>query len=209
MSTYLSEEEQVEALKKWWKENGKSVIVGAVLGFAIIFGWQGWQAYQVDQGESASQLFADMQQAVTAGEKDTITGKAQQLMDNYGSSGYAGLAALQLAKLAYENKQKEQARGHLTWVTQNVADDTLKEIARLRLVKLLLDIQAFDAASGLLAQNHGDVLRGEFAHLRGDLAYQQGDIAAAHKAYQESLEMGVADTALLQMKVIDTVAEAK
>ncbi len=32
MELYDTEEEQVQAIKEWWKENGKAVIIGAVLG---------------------------------------------------------------------------------------------------------------------------------------------------------------------------------
>ena len=70
MSTYQTEEEQVEAIKKWWKENGKSVIGGIVLGFAIIGGWKGWQGYQQNQGEAASQVYDAMRQAAHSAKFD-------------------------------------------------------------------------------------------------------------------------------------------
>ena len=52
MSTLETEEQQVEAIKKWWQENGKSLIAGIVIGLGGIVGWQGWQTYQIEQAEA-------------------------------------------------------------------------------------------------------------------------------------------------------------
>ena len=207
--SYQTEEEQVEALKTWWKENGKSIMVGAVLGFSIIFGWQGWQIYQVDQGEAASQRFDDLQKAVETAEQDELQDTAKQLMDEHASSAYASFAVLQLAKQAYENGDKAQVREHLEWVLQNASDTVIQEMARLRLGRLLLDMQDSEAAKTLLAQATTGLFSSEFMVLQGDLAYQAGDLAAARKAYQEALEAEAGDVALLRMKLADIAAEGQ
>jgi len=31
LDVYSTEEEQVEAIKKWWNENGKSIIAGIII----------------------------------------------------------------------------------------------------------------------------------------------------------------------------------
>ncbi|MGU3844696.1 YfgM family protein, partial [Vibrio diabolicus] len=43
MELYDTEEQQVEAIKDWWKENGKAVIIGAVVGLGGLFGWRYYQ----------------------------------------------------------------------------------------------------------------------------------------------------------------------
>ncbi len=53
MDVYRTDEEQVEALRKWWLENGKSVIAGIVIGFSAIFGWRAWQDHTIVQAEAA------------------------------------------------------------------------------------------------------------------------------------------------------------
>ena len=47
MDVYTSEDEQVEALKKWWKENGKSVIGGVIIGAGLLFGGRAY----IEQGK--------------------------------------------------------------------------------------------------------------------------------------------------------------
>ena len=60
MEIYTTEEEQVEALKKWWRENGKAVIAGFIIGFGAIFGWREWQAHVTEEAQKASRQFQEM-----------------------------------------------------------------------------------------------------------------------------------------------------
>ena len=57
MAELRTEEEQVEALKSWWKENGKSLIMGVVIAVAAVFGWRGWNQYQDDFAANASAMY--------------------------------------------------------------------------------------------------------------------------------------------------------
>lgn len=203
MSTYRTDDEQVEAIKKWWKENGKSVAGGIVLGFAIIFGWQWWQGYQKGQGEAASLLFDTMRQAARLNQVDKALEDGRRLVGDYPGSAYAGLAALEMARLSYQRGEKDAARGHLQWVMDAAADPAIAELARLRMGRLLLDMQDTAALTDLLARPALPAFDGEFAVLRGDLARAQGDAAAARDAYQRAMLAGVEDQAMLRMKLVD------
>jgi len=203
MSTYQTEEEQVEAIKKWWKENGKSVIGGVVLGFAIIGGWQGWQGYQRNQGEAASAYFDSMRQAVRSGRDEKAIEDGKRLIGDFGGSSYASFAALELARLAYQRSEKAVARDHLQWVSDSAPDPSIRELARLRLGRLLLDMQELDALQSLLGQQASAAFAGEFAALLGDYERARGNEDAAREAYQEALVKGVEDEELLRMKMTD------
>jgi predicted negative regulator of RcsB-dependent stress response len=203
MSTYQTEEEQVEAIKKWWKENGKSVIGGIVLGFAIIGGWQGWQGWQRNQGEAASRYFDAMRQAVRSDQIEQAIEHGKRLVGEYGKTAYASFAGLELAKLSYQRGEKAAARDHLNWVAESAPEPVLRELARLRLGQVLLDMNEHDALKGLLDGSHSSAFAGEFAALRGDLERALGNAEGAREAYQEALAKGVADESLLHMKLID------
>lgn len=202
MSSYLSEDEQVEALKKWWKENGKSVVSGTVLGFAIIFGWQGWSSYQTQQGEQASILYTNMENHLAAGNIDQGIESAKRLIGESSGSVYATFAALQLAKVSYDKGEKTAAQSHLQWAMDNAPDEALSGLARLRLARLLVDMEQWDAAKGLV-DAAGSVLPGEFAQLSGDIAVQSGDLEAARAAYRRALDAGVENADLVRMKLVD------
>ena len=72
MADYETEEEQVEALKDWWKQNGLAVIGGAVLGISALLGWRGWNWHQENQANEASDIFAVVQEAVNKNDAKCI-----------------------------------------------------------------------------------------------------------------------------------------
>ncbi len=208
MSTYQTDEEQVEAIKKWWKENGLSVVGGIALGFAIIGGWQGWTLYQRNQGESASATYEAMRVAARGEQEAQALEQGKRLIGEHGDSAYAGFAALQLARMAYARGEKAVARNHLQWVVDSAPDPSLREVARLRLAQLLLDMDELDALQGLLSIQALPAFAGEFANLRGDLAQRRGDADGARAAYADALSKGVGDEALLKMKLVEVGGEA-
>lgn len=202
MSAYLSEDEQVESIKKWWKENGISVISGIALGFALIFGWQGWGKYQTVQGENASILFSTLENQVAAGDSGAAVDTGKRLIGEYGDSVYASFAAMQLARLSYQQGEKDAARSHLSWAMTNAPDPAIAAIARLRLGRLLLDMDELDKAAEV-AVGETASMAGDFAELRGDIARKQGRSDDARAAYAEAQRLGVDDSELLQMKIVD------
>lgn len=202
MSAYLSEEEQVEAIKKWWRDNAKSVISGVVVGIGIIFGWQWWLGQQATQADNASMLFDSLQNRIVSGQIEQADADAAQLLNEYGDTAYAAFGAMHMAKQAYAQGDKADARTHLERAQSTAADPALAELARLRLVNLLLDMNELDAAAAQL-QADSELMPGEFAQLRGDLASARGDLTAAKAAYEEAMALGVSNARLLRMKLID------
>ena len=60
MEIYETEEEQVAALKDWWKENGTSVITGVIAAVLIVAGWNFWQSHQKDKMSQASTVYQQL-----------------------------------------------------------------------------------------------------------------------------------------------------
>jgi predicted negative regulator of RcsB-dependent stress response len=207
MSTYRTDDEQVEAIKGWWRENGKSIVGGIVLGLAAIGGWQWWQKHAQVQGENASILFDNMTQAADRGDSARALAEGQQLVAEYAKTAYASFAALELARLAYEQGEKSAARGHLQWVIDSAPDPAIAELARLRLGQLLLDMDDLAGLQALLAAEPPPEFVADFAELRGDLALARGERDAARTAYRDALAAGPSDPPMLRMKLIDAGGE--
>ena len=141
MEPYQSEDEQLEALKRWWKENGQSTVIGVVAAIVIVFGWRGWQDHQQGQSEAASQLYTSLLEAdrlATENDKQRATAShlAQQLKTEYPASGYAVMAALHSARYAVMNEQWSEAEQQLQWVLDEAKADDLKMVASYRLAKI-------------------------------------------------------------------------
>ena len=54
METYQTEEQQVEAIKKFWQENGNYIISGLVLGFAGFIGFNYYKDNKLAQEEAVA-----------------------------------------------------------------------------------------------------------------------------------------------------------
>ncbi|MEJ1353472.1 MAG: tetratricopeptide repeat protein [Candidatus Sedimenticola sp. (ex Thyasira tokunagai)] len=202
----LSEEEQVEQLKKWWKENGTSVIAGVVIGLGGVFGWQYWTQHQQSIAEQASAQFEQLNHSVATGAENLATVQAEGVINNYPDSSYAVFSALSLAKLKLQQDDAAGAKVQLQWVLDNTTDQSLKQVARLRKARILLSEGDAEAVEAIVATAPDDSFRGTFAELKGDAALLKGDKSAARQAYGQALELQAGNSALVQMKFDDLAA---
>jgi len=202
VSVYETEEEQVESIKKWWKENGTSAIAGLVIGLGGIFGWQTWNQQIDAKGEQGSVAFEQMMQAVVADDLASSSKQAELLRIEYESTAYADFAALVQAKLKLEQGDSAAARAQLDWVMKHAEDPGIEQIARLRLARILLSDGDHTTATSLLT-NIKPAFAGEFAELRGDIAAASNDFDSARKAYQEAIELEAGNRMIIEMKMDD------
>ena len=207
MDIYQTEDEQVEALKKWWEENGKSAIFGVVLGLMAIFGWREWNDYEAQQAASASQLYQKMIIASRDKNAPTANEKATEIVSGYESTAYAVFAKLGQAKIAVAEGNLDDAASKLQWALDNTSQDSLKHIITLRKADVLIAQNKTDEAKSLLSKNTNV---GEFAasyqEVEGDIQRLEGNVDAAVKAYEKALAPTLAsgfDTAVLDMKLDD------
>ena len=51
---YSTEEQQVDAIKQFWKDYGTSILIGAVVGLGGLYAWNYYSDVKVAQAEEAS-----------------------------------------------------------------------------------------------------------------------------------------------------------
>ncbi len=208
METYLTEEERVEALKRWWKDNKSSVISGLILGLVVIAGWKMWQAHQLDGQERASLAYHQLTQAAEAKQVDSALKLGDRLIQEHASTTYAEYARLILAKLKVDSGDLEGARLALEEQLSKGKDDVLKSLARLRLGRVLLakgDIEGgLKSLSGATEKTAGSFL-GLYEELRGDLLVAGKRPSDARAAYMKAKELGD-PSPLLELKINDLPA---
>ncbi len=207
MDIYQTEEEQVEALKKWWDENGKSAIFGVVLGLGAIFGWREWQDYEITQAASASQVYEEMVIAARSNDAETVEKKANEITAEYDSTAYGMFARLSLAKVAADKGELEVAATELRNALAETSQESIKHVIRLRLARVLASAGDTAGARKVLSQVSA---RGEFEvsylELEGDLARQDSDLDSARDTYQQAVTLAQVsgqDTTVLDMKLDD------
>jgi predicted negative regulator of RcsB-dependent stress response len=201
MSEFQTEEEQVEAIKRWWKENGTSVIAGLVIGLGGVFGWQAWGNYKDRIGAEAALAFNQLVAAVDQGDKDSAAKQAELMRSNFDNS-YGVFAAMAEARVKLDGGDVASAISRLEWASQKVQNPSLKQLVQLNLARLLVNQGELDAAEKLVASGQGG-FAGEFAVIRGDIAFARGDKAVAAAAYTQAMALDVSNRDLLQMKLDD------
>ena len=220
MTAHLTEEEQLDALKRWWKENGKSTVIGAALAVAGYLGWGAWQDQQQLQAEAASATYQALVQAVGVEQgqalsddtQATIKHLAGELKADHSGNLYAAQAALYLAKLAVEDNDLDAAAAELQWVLDQKGDTSLELLARSRLARVQLAQSKYDEALALIPETMSDSFKSNFAETRGDILLAKGDTEGARGAYQLAIDSLIPELEtrrpLLQMKVSDLQAVA-
>ncbi|NJD05414.1 MAG: tetratricopeptide repeat protein [Methylococcaceae bacterium] len=205
MEIYLSEEERVEALKKWWKENARSVFAGIGLGVAVLLGWNAWQGAKDRKAQEASGLYQQLLKAVEAKQSEPAGKLAERIVQQYQGSLYATYASLFQAKIKAEAGDLAGAKSILSDLSNSVKQDALRHIVRLRLIRVLQAQGDHDGALALMAPLTPDK-SGEFEklyeELKGDsyLALNRADDALG--AYKKAKQLG-AQSPLLDLKMTE------
>jgi predicted negative regulator of RcsB-dependent stress response len=206
VEVYSTEEQQVEAIKKWWHENKWSVVGGIIIGISVLWGGRAWMDTRHAHNELASGHYQVMLEQIAQGKNEDAASQGQQLLGQFSDTPYAGLAALAMAKIKVEQGDNVAAMSHLHWALDNAKQDAVKHEARLRLAKLLL---ADGKTAEALAQLQG-VETGAYAasydQLMGDIHVAEGKLDEARTDYSRALT-ALAPTAQgrkeLQMKLDD------
>jgi len=189
MSTYdLEEQEQLAALKGWWKEHGGAIVLGATLVCAAIGAWNGWTWYQRSQSAQAAVLYDTLQKAARANDLKTTRETAGAILESFPRSAYAPLAALVSAKIHFLAGDLKTARAQLQWVIEHARSDEMRSIAALRLSSVLLDDNEPDAALKILEAKPHPSFEALYASQRGDILATQKKRSEARAAYKAALE---------------------
>lgn len=205
----LQEQEQIEALKAWWKDNRNQILGALLIVVVTMGGWRGWQYYQHQQSSQAAILYAEFFRQLEGNDPGRVNDAAAAVMDKFAATAYATRAALLAAQLNEQRKDVAHAKTQLQWVIAHASEAELRDVARLRLASLLLDETKYADAMKLLEAEHLASFDGLYADLRGDLLSAQGKADEARSAYKLAFEKTDAQSAyrnLIQMKLDAQVA---
>ena len=200
MEQYRTEEEQVEALKRWWDENGKSTVAAIVFALLAGFGWQGWQAHQLEQQQVASDLYQALLQTLAGVQQGELEESAAvelagQLKQAHVGSTYAQFAALHLARLAVESGDLAKAESELRWVLAKASKDTdIAQITELRLARVLAARGDTEQALSILDSVGDTPYLASYEYARGDILLGLGQEAEAREAYTRARNLATSES---------------
>lgn len=202
INEYETEDQQIEALKKWWKENSSSLFIGVFVGVTALFGWR----YYVDQSNlhaiDASNLYMQLMQKSM---QNTVDEKSidinNTLINEFSDTPYAALSSLALAKVEYKKYNLDGAVTQLKLAMKNASDNNIRNIASIRLISVYIEQEKYDEASALLNTSSDVAFDARYEELRGDLYRAQGDLDQARTAYDKAIHLnGISASQSLKLK---------
>lgn len=188
MDAYTAESQQIEEIKKWWRENGLSVALGLTLGISGIFGWRYWQDVKVEDAEAGSALYSDLVGSLQGEDRPEAREAAEQILADYENTIFGVFALMSLAGLAVVDDDPAAAETHLRRALEHRAAGALSDVIRIRLIRVLISQEQLEQA-GALAKGRGQgAFAADYDELQGDISILQEDREAARAAYQQALD---------------------
>ena len=203
MEGYTSEREQVDAIKKWWQDNGKAIVLGLVVGLGGLGAWRYWNDMQDARAENASVNYEQFLNLTAQGAGKEAREAGQAILDTYPKTTYARLTALLLAKLDVDDGKLDEAKKRLQWVIDNAGGPETVALAKSRMAQIILAEGKAEAALQTFEQIEPARAR-QFAELKGDILAALGRKQEAASAYAEAktlLATSGADPRLLELKI--------
>ncbi|MGH8437377.1 MAG: tetratricopeptide repeat protein [Pseudomonas sp.] len=207
--TSRTEDEELALIKDWWERNGKPLLTGGALALVVVFGWQAWQKYEANQAQGASMLYQQLLETAfnPSGQPDAgqVAELAGKLKKDFGGTHYAQYGSLFVAKIAVDTGKLDDAAAELQAIVAKPADDTLAELARQRLARVLAAQNKAEDGLKLLEGDADKAFLASREELKGDLLVKLGRLDEARSAYERA-KAALSDEAAvggLQMKLDD------
>ena len=186
---YETDQEQIEAMKKWWNQNGNWVIGGVLIFILAFVGWYMYQNSAQQHRLEASTAYKSLMVTISSETPDSEerASLTQLLKSDYADVGYSVLAALLEAKRAVEADDFEAALVELNWAQEN-ADNSLQTVILYRTALVQYSLDQLDNALTTLNEIEGEGHQALTFELKGDILVEQGKKDEARQAFQTAFD---------------------
>ncbi|WP_313487885.1 YfgM family protein [Pseudescherichia sp.] len=201
MEIYENEHDQVDAIKRFFAENGKALAVGVILGVGALVGWRYWTSHQDDSVRESSWAYENAVSALRADKPDTLAAAEKFAADT--KNTYGAFASLELAQQFVESNQLDKAAAQLQQGLAAASDENLKAVINLRLARVQIQLKQADAALKTLESIKGEGWTAIVADLRGEALLSKGDKQGARSAWETGAKSDASPalSEMLQMKI--------
>jgi len=184
----LTEEQQIEQLKRLWKEYGFAIVLGALIALSISFAWRFYNNYKTTRAEHAAIVYEQTMGDLLNGQTSAAIAQAKKLIKKFKSTPYASLSAFVLAQNAVESNKLDEAVKRLQWIIVHGNTKTFRDLARIRLARIYVEQTKSDDAIKLLKSVKSPEFIGLTAKVRGDAYLKLNQTDQARQAYQEAVD---------------------
>lgn len=188
MSVYMTEEEQLAAIKKWWKDHQNWITLILTIVFFLVAGYRYWNWHMEKTILLSSSTYENMMSSIENHDDKSTQSYANQLIKDSENSVYAIVAHLTLAKIGVSHHDWAKAEKELAYVVAHSKVPSLKQIALIRSARLLASQHQYDKALSTLStlDKTSDFI---FIanELKGDIYWTKKDYAKAMESYQSAI----------------------
>ncbi|MBA8276244.1 YfgM family protein [Escherichia fergusonii] len=201
MEIYENENDQVDAVKRFFAENGKALAVGVILGVGALIGWRYWNSHQVETARSASLAYQNAVTEANAGKPEGIVVAEKFVTEN--KNTYGALASLELAQQFVDKNELQKAEAQLQQGLTATSDENLKAVINLRLARVQVQLKQADAALKTLDTIKGEGWAAIVADLRGEALLSKGDKQGARSAWEAGVKSDASPalSEMMRMKI--------
>lgn len=187
MSVYMTEQEQIEAIKKWWQRyNGVLTVIASLILLAIA-GYKYWNWHEAKVGQEASNAYEHMMVSFSNQDNKGVRAYANQLLKEYNDTVYADAARLTLAKLYISREKLPDAVAQLEYVSKHSKIPSIQQIAKIRMARILIAEKSYDKALSELSQVKDKAYNPLINEIKGDVYAETGKYQEAIIAYRQAI----------------------
>ncbi|AXO17910.1 TPA: tetratricopeptide repeat protein [Providencia stuartii] len=186
MEVYTNENEQVDAIKRFFANNGVALVVGLVLGVGAVWGWNYWQSHKTNMLQESAQQFAKASEELHSGSTQGIEAAQKFAADT--TDVYSAMIGLELAQVAVDKGDLALAEKSLSAALTKAKTDDMLDLINFRLARVQLAQGNADAALASVGNIKGKAWQAAAQDVRGDALLHKGDNAGAKAAYTQGLD---------------------
>lgn len=185
----ISDKEEMRVLRNWWQNYGYHILFAVVFVVIVGFGWYYWQKSRGVNLEYASLLYTQMIATYEKQKYDEARPFGEKLIEEYAKSPYAGLAALILAKDDVRLENLQAAYEHLIFAVKSFSDKSLRQIARIRAARVLVNMKKYKDAISFLEPVDDNSFAPEINEVLGDAFLALGKLDEAKNSYHKARDL--------------------
>lgn len=195
--------EQSERARGWFQKNGSAIVIGVMGAMAVIWGYKAFQTNAERSAHAAGLSYELLTKAASDKDDVKVNQLAAELRRSHGSTTYAALGSLVEAKYLADSGKTVEAQAALKFA-QTGELDVVKQIAQLRVARLLNGNNKPQEALDVLAKVTDAGLKAQLEQIKGDSYAQLGKLVEAKAAYAAALtatDLATPGRATLQQKL--------
>lgn len=185
MDVLTDDHEREQAVRKWWSEYWKAIVLGIVVAIACLVGFRQYQAYNLRSLQEKSYQMHQLSVGLMR-DPQAYFDKANAFM-NDNKDIYGALLALDLASANIFNHQYDKAQNAIAFAQKYGGKVLTTQVALLN-ARLLAQTADSKDALAMLSTISDPVYKAQALEITGDIYIKDNQPDKAREAYKQAID---------------------